>query len=120
MKYAIIVAGGQGTRFKNETPKQFLLLSGKPLLMHTVERFHAAEGDMQIILVLPEKDLGEWKNLCAKYNFQIPHQATAGGTTRFHSVKNGLHFVNEKSIVAIHDGVRPFASVALIRKCFEM
>ncbi len=116
--YIIIVAGGSGSRMKAETPKQFLLLDGKPILMHTIARFHEADAQMQLIVVLPQKEMEEWKTLCAKHNFNIPHQLAAGGETRFHSVKNGLEFVKEESIVAIHDGVRPFASVALIKKCF--
>jgi len=104
----------------SETPKQFLLLAGKPLLMHALGKFYEADASLKIIVVLPAKEIEEWKSLCEKYSFRIAHQVTAGGETRYMSVKNGLALVGGKSVVAIHDGARPLASVALIRKCFSV
>jgi 2-C-methyl-D-erythritol 4-phosphate cytidylyltransferase len=115
----IIVAGGSGNRMMSAVPKQFVLLGGRPILMHTIQRFFHADSSARIIVVLPGSEIGTWKELCKKYNFQISHELTAGGETRFHSVQNGLKLVTEKSVVAVHDGARPFAGVSFIRTCFS-
>jgi 2-C-methyl-D-erythritol 4-phosphate cytidylyltransferase len=117
--YALIVAGGSGTRMGTEIPKQFLELEGKPVLMHTIERFMMFDASVKLIVVLPESQLGYWKELQKKYSFSVPHVAVAGGTYRFYSVKNGLKHVDENSLVAIHDGVRPLVSTETIRRCFD-
>ena len=117
-KYAIIVAGGTGSRMHGDVPKQFLLLAGKPILMHTIQRFFETDAEMEIIVVIPKNEIDSWKKRCADFSFIIPHQVIGGGQTRFHSVKNGLDAVKEKSIVAVHDGARPLASKALINRCF--
>jgi 2-C-methyl-D-erythritol 4-phosphate cytidylyltransferase len=117
--YAIIVAGGSGTRFKSEIPKQFLLLNGKPVLMHTIEKFINSSFHPEIIVALPSVHIRTWKELCEKFVFQLQHVIVPGGETRFGSVKNCLNIIREKSIVAVHDGVRPLASTALIDRCFE-
>ena len=117
-KYAIIVAGGSGTRMKTEVPKQFLLLKGKPVLFHTIEKFNKLSASVKIILALPSNQISHWKNLCKKYKFNIEHKIVSGGKERFFSVKNGLKQVTEKSIVAVHDGVRPLVKTETIQKCF--
>ncbi len=117
-KYCIIVAGGSGRRMKSAVPKQFLLLGGKPVLMHTVERFHSFDGSMEIIIVLPLEHHALWKRLCAGHSFSVSHSVVAGGEERFHSVKAGLESVSEDSLVAIHDGVRPLVSHDTIWRCF--
>ncbi len=114
----IIVAGGKGLRMGSELPKQFIPIAGKPVLMYTIEAFYNFDEDINIILVLPLSHQKYWKNLCAEYNFSIPHTVATGGDTRFHSVKNGLGFVRE-GIVAVQDGVRPFASKEMIKRCFD-
>jgi len=98
--------------------KQFMLLAGKPLLMHTIIRFYEADASAERIVVLPAKEIKHWENLCTQYSFTIPHRITEGCETRFHSVQNGLKLVNEPSVVAVHDGARPFAGADLINKCF--
>jgi 2-C-methyl-D-erythritol 4-phosphate cytidylyltransferase len=118
-KYAIIVAGGSGSRMSSAVPKQFMLLAGKPVLMHTVQKFFDADERIKIIVVLPEKEISRWKTFCDEYSFAVKHETVSGGVSRFQSVRNGLQKVTEKSIVAIHDGVRPFTSINLIRKCFD-
>lgn len=118
-RYALIVAGGKGLRMGKELPKQFLLLAGKPILMHTLEQFYHYDSVMKLILVLPLDHQDYWKELCETYQFTVPHQIATGGETRFHSVRNGLQCVATKSIVAIHDGVRPFVSQQVIARCFE-
>lgn len=101
-----------------ELPKQFLPIGGKPVLMHTLEAFHLAIPDIKQILVLPESQQTYWRTLCDEYSFTIPHQVANGGETRFHSVKNGLALVDEEGLIGVHDGVRPFASVEVIRRCY--
>ena len=118
-KYALIVAGGKGLRMGKELPKQFLLLAGKPILMHTLEQFYHYNVAMKLVLVLPLDHQDYWKELCETYQFTVPHQIATGGETRFHSVRNGLQWVTTKGIVAIHDGVRPFVSQQVIARCFE-
>jgi len=110
-KVALIVAGGKGLRINSDIPKQFLLLKGTPVLMHTLEKFSHLN---EVILVLPKYQIPFWEELCTTHNFTVPHTITEGGETRFHSVKNGLKKINENSLVAIHDGVRPLVSKNLI------
>ena len=119
--YVIIVAGGKGLRMGSDIPKQFLPIGGKPVLMRTIERFREYSGDLRIILVLPEAQQDYWQKLCKKYNFQIEYQLANGGQTRFHSVQNGLALVpnDAEGVVGVHDGVRPFPAVEVIRDCYE-
>tara|TARA_B100001057_G_scaffold410430_1_gene425521 strand:- start:679 stop:1347 length:669 start_codon:yes stop_codon:yes gene_type:complete len=106
--YAIIVAGGSGQRMKSSVPKQFVALAGKPVLMHTIEKFYSASAAIKIIVVLPKSFHSAWAALCERHYFNLPHQVCEGGDSRFQSVKNGLMFCVESSIIAVHDGVRPF------------
>jgi len=117
-KSVVIVAGGKGLRMGSDLPKQFLLLAGRPVLMHTIGAFYNYDSDMRIILVLPLSHQEYWKKLCSEYHFDIPYLVASGGDTRFHSVKNGLEYVGE-GLVAIQDGVRPFGSSEMISRCFE-
>lgn len=117
-KSVIIVAGGKGLRMGSDLPKQFIPIGGKPVLIRTIEAFHAYDSNIAIILVLPYSHQVYWKELCANYHFGIPHTIAMGGETRFHSVKNGLGLVNSE-VVAIQDGVRPFASEEMIARCFD-
>jgi 2-C-methyl-D-erythritol 4-phosphate cytidylyltransferase len=110
-KVALIVAGGKGDRMNADIPKQFLLLNGTPILMHTLKQFSHFE---EIVLVLPHSQFDYWRELCSNYNFTQKHTLLAGGTTRFYSVKNGLEKIEENSVIAIHDGVRPLISKKLI------
>ena len=121
MDYVIIVAGGKGLRMGSDIPKQFLPIGGKPVLMRTLERFRAYSEDLQIILVLPETQQDYWKELCKKYDFKVEYQLANGGETRFHSVQNGLALIpeNAEGVVGVHDGVRPFPSIDVIRNCYE-
>ena len=119
-KYVIIVAGGKGLRMGSDLPKQFLPLGGKPVLMHTLEVFRRYDAALHIILVLPHEQQDFWKQLCAEHDFRIEHQVADGGETRFHSVKNGLALVQTAGLVGVHDGVRPFVSVEVIRRCYEL
>jgi 2-C-methyl-D-erythritol 4-phosphate cytidylyltransferase len=117
--YVVIVAGGSGKRMGIDTPKQYLELAGKPVLMHTIERFREFSESIEIITVLPENQLRYWSELQKKYSFDIPQTIVKGGTHRFISVKHGLEFVGTPGLVAIHDGVRPLVKTDTIRRCFE-
>lgn len=117
--YALIVAGGTGTRMGKDIPKQFLELAGKPILMHTIEKFWAFSKSIRIIIVLPENQFGLWEELEKKYSFSVPHTIVPGGSSRFVSVKNGLQEVEDNGLVAIHDGVRPLVSIDTIKRCFS-
>jgi 2-C-methyl-D-erythritol 4-phosphate cytidylyltransferase len=117
--YVVIVAGGSGKRMGAEIPKQFLELDGRPVLMHTIERFKTFNDSIEIITVLPENQLRFWIDLQKKHSFDILHTLVKGGANRFLSVRNGLKFVNASGLVAIHDGVRPFVSIDTIKRCFE-
>lgn len=118
--FAIIVAGGSGSRMKSDIPKQFLLLNGKPILQHTIERFLEVVPASQLILVLPSGDWSIWETLCNEHNFHPPIQTVNGGATRFQSVRNGLQAIGaSEGLVAVHDGVRPFISPEIIQASFE-
>jgi len=119
-EYALIVAGGKGTRIKNSLPKQFIELNGKPILLHTVEAFLKYSASLSIVLVLPEEDFKTWKAICEKFNFNKPIVLQKGGETRFQSVKNGLDKIQGEGLVAIHDGVRPLVSSDLIGASFRL
>ena len=118
-RYAIIVAGGSGSRFGSNTPKQFLSLSGKPVLMHTIDKFAALAG-VEIIVVLPAAFVGWWHDLCAEYGFATEHRVVVGGANRFDSVKNAIVTISVQpgDTIAVHDGVRPLASTELIASAF--
>ncbi len=119
-RYAIIVAGGSGSRMGTDIPKQFLSLGNAPILMHTVKRFFGFSEKIHIIVVLPEEQIDRWRELCKKNQFNIPHAIVAGGKTRFESVRNGLKSIgdNGEALIAIHDGVRPFISKQLINNAY--
>lgn len=125
-----------------DLPKQFLPIGGRPVLMHTLEAFERAIPGIQLVLVLPADQQDFWRDLCLQHAFTLPHTIATGGPTRFHSVKNGLKSLGlspnsspireltpnpsprgegnfwEESLVAVHDGVRPFVSEDVIRRCF--
>ena len=121
MDYVIIVAGGKGLRMGSDIPKQFLPISGKPVLMRTLERFRQYSPTLQIILVLPKAQQDYWQELCKEYDFKVEYLLADGGETRFHSVQHGLALIpdDEEGVVGVHDGVRPFPSIEVIRNCYE-
>lgn len=125
MNIAIIVAAGSGSRFGTEKPKQFAELLGKPLIIHTLERFEACPAVDEIVLVLSEEGCAEFQ--ISDLKFQIPKLKTTviGGATRAESVKNGLDSLEaaNDAIVAVHDGARPLVTsgeiAAVIAKAAE-
>ena len=121
MDYIIILAGGKGLRMGTDIPKQFLPIGGMPVLMHTVKRFREYSKELNIILVLPKQQQEYWQALCDEYQFMEDYTIADGGETRFHSIKNGLKLIPDdaQGLVGVHDGVRPFPSVEVIRNCYE-
>ena len=121
MDYVIIVAGGKGLRMGSDIPKQFLPIGGKPVLMRTLERFREYSPTLKIILVLPKAQQDYWKQLCEEYHFNVEYQLADGGETRFHSVQHGLALIPDETegVVGVHDGVRPFPSIDVIRRCYD-
>lgn len=121
MDYVIIVAGGKGLRMGCDIPKQFLKICGEPVLMRTVRRFREYSDSLKIILVLPETQQDYWHRLCKECEFDVEYTLVNGGDTRFHSVSNGLAAIppEAEGIVSVHDGVRPFVSLDVIRRCYD-
>jgi 2-C-methyl-D-erythritol 4-phosphate cytidylyltransferase len=117
MNVAIIVAAGSGTRFGGDVPKQFLDLGGKPLLIHTLERFENCPAVDRIVLVLPPAETGNFS--AEKYHLTKVERLVAGGRTRAESVYNGLLASAPAEVVAVHDGARPFVSGAEISAVIE-
>ena len=115
----IVVAGGSGTRMGAQLPKQFLVLNGKPILMHTLENLHRLDETMQLVLVLPETQFEYWKGLKSKYQFDLKYDLASGGATRFLSVSSGLALANG-DLIGVHDGVRPFLSKPTFDNCFRV
>ncbi len=118
-KYVIVVAGGSGSRMLTAVPKQFALLNGRPVLMHVFDAFLAYDTNIQFVLVLAPEYTSQWRDLCSKFNFAIPHQLVPGGNERFFSVKNGLQIIPANSLVAVHDAARPLVSTNTIQRVFD-
>jgi len=117
-KYSIIAAGGNGQRMLSEIPKQFHLLSGKPVLLHSLEAFAAVVPKIEIILVLPEAHIVTWEKLLIRHQVDLRHRIVIGGETRFQSVKNGIRGIGLPGLVAVHDGVRPLITKEVIVRLF--
>ena len=119
----IIVAGGSGTRFGAQLPKQFLHLGAEPILMRTIRAFgENRDGSFDVILTLPQGQMALWKTLCDQHGFTVPHRVVAGGETRWHSVKNALDNIGDigdVDVIAVHDGVRPLATPGLIQRVMD-
>ena len=114
------MAGGSGTRLGADKPKQFLTVGGKEILVHTLERFLAVPEVGKVVVVLPEEWIEEWREIAARYGLAESHTVCAGGDSRIGSVRNGLAALGECDLVAVHNGVRPFVSAAMIERGFEV
>ncbi|RYY57158.1 MAG: 2-C-methyl-D-erythritol 4-phosphate cytidylyltransferase [Chitinophagaceae bacterium] len=117
-KFAVIVAGGTGTRMGTDLPKQFLSLHDKPVLYYTIQAFLDSYKDLEIVLVLPVEHMDRAQEIIDGYFDKERIRLTAGGDTRFQSVKNGLALIEEESIIFVHDGVRCLVSKELIHRCY--
>jgi 2-C-methyl-D-erythritol 4-phosphate cytidylyltransferase len=118
-KYAVIVAGGAGTRMGGDVPKQFRIIRGRPLLAYTLQTFLAAYEDLEVILVLPEAHVATGQRIVDSFPDRSRIRITAGGDTRFHSVQNGLALIEMESIVFVHDAVRCLVSINLVKRCYD-
>ena len=119
-KYAVIVAGGIGNRMKGNIPKQFMMLSGKPILQYSIEAFSSYDPSIQIIIVIHPDFTANWQQLCLEYKIAIPYRVAESGKTRFDSVKNGLKLIDDNGFVAIHDAARPIIDADFIGHCFSV
>jgi 2-C-methyl-D-erythritol 4-phosphate cytidylyltransferase len=118
-KYAVIVAGGSGSRMGTALPKQFLLIHNKPILWYTLHTFLKSYKDIHIILVLPAEYYETGRAICDEFHTVNPIQTVVGGETRFHSVKEGLSLIQDPSVIFVHDAVRCLLTPSLIHHCFE-
>lgn len=118
-KYAIIVAAGSGSRMGGDIPKQFISVGGKPLLRHTIEKFLSLSFPVGIIVVVNQEKKEYWKKYCQDYDFMERYAIPSGGITRFHSVQNALQYLPDDSVVAVHDGVRPFVTKEFLEEMFR-
>lgn len=123
---AIIVAAGRGERLGGATPKQYLPLGEKLILMRTIDAFVVLCSD--IVVVVPQGGVEHWEALCREYNYTTAHRVVEGDSERFYSVRNALLVVGSgvdsgvdsgADIVLVHDGVRPFVSGELIGRVIE-
>lgn len=119
-KYCIIVAGGKGIRMISKVPKQFLILSGKPVLLWSISAFQSYDPAINVILVLPGEYISDWEKLSEKYILSGSVTIVKGGESRYQSVKNAVNKLPENGLVAIHDGVRPLVCQKLIGRCFDL
>ncbi len=117
-RYVLIPAGGTGSRMGANMPKQFLPLAGRPVIVHTIQKFLSAVPDIGIVVALPKEYFTVWEHIKEQYFPVVDVQITNGGVTRFDSVKNGLNLLPDTGVVALHDAVRPFVSKQLIMDCF--
>ncbi|MEN9401101.1 MAG: hypothetical protein RL632_2204 [Bacteroidota bacterium] len=115
----IITAGGIGKRMGGDLPKQFITLSGKPILLRTLECFAAFDPNFEFILTLPSDWHAYWMECLKTYNCSIPHTLVPGGEERFHSIKNALD-VCTGDFILVHDGVRPFVAKETIQVCLDV
>ncbi len=133
----IIAAGGAGTRMgggtgdktgdktgtrtsDEETPKQFMLLCGRPVLARTIDVFRSVAREGDIVVSLPAGRLDEWAKLCSEHDVPA-HKVCEGGATRFASVRNALRRLDpECEYIAVHDAARPLVSPELILRTFEV
>lgn len=118
-KYAVIVAGGSGSRMNSNIPKQFLLIKNKPLLYYTIDAFLKAYDDLEVILVLPEEHISKGQEIVDAFFDTSRISICPGGRTRFHSVQNGLSLINEDCIIFVHDGVRCLLTKDLVKRCYS-
>lgn len=121
MNSAIIVAAGSGTRFRADRPKQFLEIGGKPLLIHTLEKFENCAAIDEIVLILSEIEITNFQKTLEKFQISKLSKIIAGGNTRAESVRNGLNSLDKNTIeiVAVHDGARPLVSSDEISETIE-
>lgn len=121
MKRALVlVAGGSGSRMGGALPKQYLVLEDKPIIVHTLEKFLTFDPDMEVVVVMADTHRPLWKSMVSPHIHGPGIQLASGGTSRFHSVKQGLELIGKESIVGIHDAVRPLVSLDTLERTYAM
>lgn len=114
--YNIIVAAGSGSRFGAALPKQYCLMNGRPVLMHTIENMRVALPDSHIVLVLNKDFVDYWAELCEQYSFVSP-RVVVGGDSRWQSVKNAVDTIpREAEVITVHDGARPIVDRMMVER----
>ena len=111
----VVLAGGIGRRIGRPFPKQFLLLGGKPLIVHVLEKARAIPDIGQVVITCPEAHLAETQELLANHGFDARFRCIVGGATRQESVYNGLLALDGVSSVVIHEAVRPLVTAQEFR-----
>lgn len=119
MNAVVVVAGGSGTRMGGQIPKQYLDLAGKPLIIHTLEKFYAFDPDIKVVLVMARSHFKFWDMISISYQHRTGIQLASGGETRYDSVKSGLQYIEDGMVVGIHDAVRPLVSLETIQRTFS-
>ncbi len=119
-KYVLIAAGGKGGRMASSLPKQFMMLAGRPVLMHVFDVFMKYDPNIRVVVALPDALHGRWADLCRQHHLFAQHEVVSGGPTRYHSVKNALKHIPEGVLVAVHDGARPLVPLELIARVFTI
>lgn len=117
-KYAVIVAGGTGSRMNAATPKQFLLIHNRPIIWYSVISFLDAYTDLKVILVLPKAYMVSCNDIFSEEEMKRI-TVVEGGSTRFQSVRNGLTAIVGDGVIFVHDGARCLVSTTLIKRCYE-
>ncbi|MGN0468585.1 MAG: 2-C-methyl-D-erythritol 4-phosphate cytidylyltransferase [Acutalibacteraceae bacterium] len=127
MIYAVIAAGGIGSRMGNmDKPKQYLMIKDKPIIVHTVEKFFINSRFEKVIILCPDQWVNYTKEILAKY---LPENdkviVLKGGSTRNETIMNAIRYIEEKdglddeTIIVTHDAVRPFVTARIIDENIE-
>ena len=115
----VIVAGGTGRRMESEIPKQYMELNGKPVILHTLEKFFQFDPDIKVVLVMANDHYKFWNEIPLSHEYGSRVEIVPGGKSRFDSVKNGLSLIEDGLVVGIHDAVRPLVSMETLERCYE-
>lgn len=118
-RYAIIVAGGTGSRMKGDIPKQFMKLNDKPVILYSIEAFFAFDPYIHSILVIHPDYMTMWEKMVTEFKISVPFLVVTGGKTRYDSVKNGLKLIAGDGLVAVHDAARPVINADFIGRLFS-
>ncbi|MEK6695319.1 MAG: 2-C-methyl-D-erythritol 4-phosphate cytidylyltransferase [Nitrospirota bacterium] len=118
---AVVPAGGTGKRMGAGTPKQFLMLDGVPLMLHTLRVLDRTPGVTEVVLVVPKEERDRaLTEVVERYGLKKVLKVVPGGATRQESVQHGLNEVGEDvEIVVVHDAVRPFITEDRIERSIE-
>ena len=118
-KAVIIVAAGSGSRMGGEMPKQYLQLQGRPLIVHTLERFQRFDPDMKLVVVLAPTHKELWEQMASSYELARGVILAMGGSTRYDSVKSGLKQIDKETLIGIHDAARPLVSQDTLIRSYD-